>query len=281
MEQRIPPVFLDILITWHDGLFCRVKWDDQYSDWFSISAGVRQGGVLSPDLYSIYIDDLIRILRSYGIGCHYIKVFAAALFYADDMAILAPSIKGLQKLLDVCHSYCVSWDIQLNSKKTKNMFFGKGSAPTYQLNLDGLAIPWENKWKYLGVMLKSGPSFGCCVLETLSKFYRALNAVVRVEGRSEDMVMLRLLEAHCIPILTFGVEVIHVRDANDRRKMRVAYNSVFRKLFNYSYRESVTDLQHSLNRPTWEQLCQRRQEQFLHNCAYWPSDSLVKVICPN
>ena len=161
------------------------------------------------------------------------------------------------------------------------MFFGKGSAPTYQLNLDGLAIPWENKWKYLGVMLKSGPSFGCCVLETLSKFYRALNAVVRVEGRSEDMVMLRLLEAHCIPILTFGVEVIHVRDANDRRKMRVAYNSVFRKLFNYSYRESVTDLQHSLNRPTWEQLCQRRQEQFLHNCAYWPSDSLVKVICPN
>ena len=107
------------------------------------------------------------------------------------------------------------------------MFFGKGTAPTYQLNLDGMAIPWENKWKYLGVMLKSGPSFGCCMLETLSKFYRALNAIVRVEGRSEDMVMLRLLEVHCIPILTFTVEV--VQDVNDRRKLRVAYNSVFWK----------------------------------------------------
>ena len=42
-------------------------------------------------------------------------VFAAALFYADDMAIISPSVKGLQQLLDLC----------LNAKKSKNMYFGK------------------------------------------------------------------------------------------------------------------------------------------------------------
>ena len=46
MERRIPLVFLDIVVTWHDGLFCRVKWDGHMSDWFSITAGVRQGGLL-------------------------------------------------------------------------------------------------------------------------------------------------------------------------------------------------------------------------------------------
>ena len=121
MERNIPLQFLNVLITWHDGLFCRVKWDNHYSEWFPILAGVRQGGVLSPDLYSIYIDDLISILRSSGVGCHYISAFAAAFFYADDMALLAPSLKGLQKLIDICNEYCAAWDIRLNSSKTKNM----------------------------------------------------------------------------------------------------------------------------------------------------------------
>ena len=50
IEKNVPKMFLEIIMTWHDGLFCRVKWDGVYSDWFHISAGVRQGGGLSPDL---------------------------------------------------------------------------------------------------------------------------------------------------------------------------------------------------------------------------------------
>ena len=89
----VPKVFLDLLITWHDGLFCRVRWDGHFSQWFPIKAGVRQGGVLSPDLYSIYVDELIYILQRAGVGCYISKVFAAALFYADDMVVLAPSLE--------------------------------------------------------------------------------------------------------------------------------------------------------------------------------------------
>ena len=48
--------------------------------------------------------------------------------------------------------------------------------------------------------------------ETLTKFYKALNAILRIEGASDEMVMLTLLEAHCIPILSYGIEVLHVSD---------------------------------------------------------------------
>ena len=99
MYRNIPKVFLDIIMSWHDGLVCHVRWDNVYSEWFPLSAGVRQGGVLSPDFYSIYVDDLINILRNANVGCYFQKIFAAAIFYADDMAVLAPSVKGLQKLL--------------------------------------------------------------------------------------------------------------------------------------------------------------------------------------
>ena len=115
--------------------------------WFSIRAGVRQGGVLSPDFYNIYVDELICILKSSGIGCYMLNIFAAALFQADDMAILALLIKGLQRLLDICSDYCAKWDICLNAKKTKNMSFGEKRSISYQLRLNGVAVKWTEEWK--------------------------------------------------------------------------------------------------------------------------------------
>ena len=84
IQRHIPIVFLEIIMFWYNNLQCRVKWDDCFSAWFSITAGVRQGGILSPDFYSIYVDDLLLRLESTGKGCHFYRVFAAALFYADD-----------------------------------------------------------------------------------------------------------------------------------------------------------------------------------------------------
>ena len=71
MDKNVPLAFLDIIISWYGGLLCRVRWGDQYSDWFLVTAGVRQGGVLSPDLYSIYVDDLISKLKLTLKGCYY------------------------------------------------------------------------------------------------------------------------------------------------------------------------------------------------------------------
>ena len=99
--------------------------------------------------------------------------------------------------------------------------------------------------------------------DTLRKYYRSLNSIIRVEGRSDDMVMLRLLESHSLPILTYAIETYHVSNRDDNRQLRVAYNAIYRKLFGYSYRESVTALQHALNRQTWEELIESRKQNFM------------------
>ena len=188
-----------------------------------------------------------------------------------------PSLKGLQKLLDACSSYCLEWDIKLNAKKTKNLAFGRINTPNHKVSLYGTEIPWEAKCKYLGVTLVSGRSFGCCIKETTSKFYKALNSILRIEGRADDMVMLRLLEAHCVPILTYACEVIIVNNQNEKRQLRVCYNAVFRKMFGYSYRESVTLLQHSLGRPTWEELIEKRESDLKRRINLCPQNSLVRA----
>ena len=129
------------------------------------------------------------------------------------------------------------------------MVFGKGSKPSFSVKINNIAVPWVDQWKYLGVALKSGARFSCCVKDKLASFYRSIDAILRIEGQSDELVKLRLLETHCLPILTYGIEIIHVMNRDDRRQLRVAYNSIFRSLFRYSFNQSVTALQHALSMP--------------------------------
>ena len=269
MRRRVPLVFLLVIVMWYANLECRVRWGDTTSEWFSIMAGVRQGGVLSPIFYCIYVDDLVEILQALGIGCHLQQTFLSILLYADDMALLAPSLKGLQTLLSVTENYCREWDIMLNAKKSKNMLFGrKHRLP--ELFLDGKGIEWVESWPYLGVTIRSHKEFNCSIDDKVKSFYRCANAILRIDGRSDEIVMLQLLESQCVSILSYAVEVIHVADRDERRRLRVAYNSIFRRLFGYKDWESVTELQHALKRPTWEELVEKRTTKFMLSVAKCP-----------
>ena len=65
-----------------------------------------------------------------------------------------------------------------------------------------------------------------------------------------------------IILLTYAIEVVHVSNRDEKRQLRFAYNSIFRKIFGYRWLESVTALQEFLGHPTWEQLIEKRQSSF-------------------
>ena len=167
----------------------------------------------------------------------------------------------VQKLLSATESYCKEWDILLNVKKSKNMSFGKQHVLP-QLTLDNKNIDWVQTWTYLGVSLQAHKHFNCNIDKKIKSFYRCANAILRIDGKSDETVMLQLLESKCVSILTYAIEVIHVADRDERRRLRVAYNSIFRRVFGYRNWESVTNLQHALNRPTWEELLDKRKATF-------------------
>ena len=90
--------------------------------------------------------------------------------------------------------------------------------------------------------------------------------------------MLRLVETHCVPLLTYAIEVVHVANRDEKRQLRVAYNSLFRKIFGYRWRESVTALQGFLGRPTWEQLVEKRSANFRNCLLTSGGDSLARML---
>ena len=82
-----------------------VRWDTSLSESFPVTNGVRQGGVLSPILFTLYMDDLLNDLKNLGIGYFWDSVYAGASCYADDLVLLAPSPSALRIMISLCEEF--------------------------------------------------------------------------------------------------------------------------------------------------------------------------------
>ena len=96
----------------------QVKWRTSTSTPFLVTNGVRQGGILSPALFSLYMDDLSKQLQQCKSGCMVGEDLINHMVYADDLVVLSPYSAGLQQLLRVCSEYGMGYDIKFNSKKS-------------------------------------------------------------------------------------------------------------------------------------------------------------------
>ena len=96
------------------------------SEYFSVSNGVKQGGVLSSMLFSLYIDLLLQKLEQSGVGCHINGNFMGVLSCADGITLIRPSIWGINKMLKIYNTIQFSRtnSILFNKKKTTCIKFG-------------------------------------------------------------------------------------------------------------------------------------------------------------
>ena len=102
LERQISAIFLRLLLHIYTNQHYTVKWGNKFSETFSVSNWVRQGGVISGIFFVVYIDKLLKLLRSSGLGCSIFGVFFGAIIYADDIFLLSTSRNGLQKMINIC-----------------------------------------------------------------------------------------------------------------------------------------------------------------------------------
>ena len=117
------PTYLRLLMKIYEEKNMRIRWNNAVTDYFTISNGVKQGGVLSPILFSLYLDQLISRLRHIGMGCHMNGLFTRVCIYADDITLLAISRASLALMLEQCKSFSRTYDILFNASKTKYVVF--------------------------------------------------------------------------------------------------------------------------------------------------------------
>ena len=101
--QGICPLILISLFNMYTQSVMKVRWKSETSNSFTLHNVVKQGGCLSPMLFTVYFDGLIRRLEAKGIGCFIGRRYCGVFGYADNLALVSPTIHGLKEMIVVYH----------------------------------------------------------------------------------------------------------------------------------------------------------------------------------
>ena len=119
----IPTNVFQIIYSMYQDTKCRIKFSNGVSNEFSSTCGVKQGDVLSPLLFNLFIDGLVKKLKISKCDPVVIKSSVNSLLYADDIILLSSTDKGLQKSLDVVNKFCTDWKLDDRHEKSEVMVF--------------------------------------------------------------------------------------------------------------------------------------------------------------
>ena len=283
IQRGFPLCFLLCLMFWYENMFAIVKWGSETSREFQVPLGIKQGGVNSPDYFSVYFDPLTKMLRSKGIGCHIGELFLAAIFFADDICLIAPSRSALQKLILSCSLYCKQNVLEFNPRKSKVMVFSKrqiNHSLLQPIMLDGTAVDYVTSIKYLGITIVSNPCLSYSAETDLRSFYIAVNSILNVLNGPNEMIQMHLLYANCVPILSYA-SAVKEYSSREMTNCNTAVNDAIRKIFTFHRWESVRDLREGFGYKSLIELFANSKRKFIISLSSHPNlilRSLLNII---
>ena len=175
--------------------------------------GVRQGCVLSPILFNLFIKDIPKILESESVNPFVLPngKKLSCLMYADDLIMLLQTATGLQKCLNVLSEFCSKWGLSVNLNKTKTMVFQKKNkqANKYTFKYNDEVAETVSHYTYLGIKISGSGNFTKATDVLSNKAKNALAALRKklpIEKLSLTIVN-KLFTSFCLPICTLGAEV--------------------------------------------------------------------------
>lgn len=198
---------LNCLMALYENVKCCVRVNGSFTDWFPVDTGVKQGCILSPILFAMYINDLTIAIKVLGKGVSTDSEKISILLYADDVVLLSDTEQGLQDMLSLVHSWCQQWKLSINVEKTKVVHFRNPAVPITKFTFLCGPHPLEvtKEYKYLGLVLSECLDFTVKYLALYAN--RALGAVIancKVLGGLPFNCFTKLYESLVLPILMYA-----------------------------------------------------------------------------
>ena len=216
--------------AFYQGANACVKIEGELSENFCIKTGVRQGCVMSPWLFNVYMDGVIREMKakSGGVGAKMLEDgnewWMITSLFADDTVLFAESEKELQRVVNEFYNVCTRRNLKVNCDKSKVMVFERRKMEVIEFDtqyrirveneegckvaMGGKCLEEVNEFKYLGTVLCKHGSMegeikeravrGRQVVGSLSRIMRGRNVSVDVKKGLRDSIVL--------PTLTYGCE---------------------------------------------------------------------------
>ena len=198
-----------------------VSWSSCMSHGFRISRGMKQGSLLSPVLFKIFMDDLMEQLNQVKTGVRIEDLTLNCCTYADDITVFASTITGQQLLIDICVTYADTWRMQFSKNKSKCLILGKAITkytPTWRL-YDQEIQPSEEV-EILGVSMSHNFDFSSHVNKRASL---CRNSILRLPPSGmcypglEAGAKAQVWNAVGAPTIQYGMECVHLNAKNTRQ----------------------------------------------------------------
>ena len=208
------------LYNWYSSLEAVIKWDGhihrQYS--FKVTRGTRQGSILSPTLFNVFLSDLLKQLNQSKSGLCIGDKLYNSFAYADDITLFCATVPGLQKLIDICNEYANSWRFNFGIQKSKCMAAGTGSKcfksdPVWFLG--NMKMETVCNLDILGVTFNNNNNYDDHVKTRISKCKRSmysLNSIGFCYPGLNTSSKVHLYKTICHPTLSYGMDSLNVKN---------------------------------------------------------------------
>jgi hypothetical protein len=255
-----------------------------YTDFFPIETGVRQGCIISPLIYSIYINDIARTLKQQqrgaaidAVGEHRLCI----LLYADDIVLLADGVEDLRAMMVSLHHYSRQWRFEVNHSKCGLMRFnhdGSSRLPTDELDMGGVVVPWVTMYKYLGVEMHNGVPFRHyrkrALASATSAGYRVA-AMGMYSGKLSVPLGVQVYQALVRPLLEYTAEVVSITPWPHAEELQL---TMAKRILQCPTRTSGVAAMGELGWQSMEARYQQLRVSFWVKVQMMPSDSPVRHV---
>jgi hypothetical protein len=242
LSRNINPLFIRLLYNMYIGQELRVKFNSKTSKYFHVANGVKQGGVLSPTLFSIYIDDMLCNLKKSNMGCSVGDSYVGCVAYADDIILLAPTITALRKQISIVENYASDHNIKFNGSKSKLMYVGQSeNVPNTCISVNCETVEWVKCLSYLGHTIFNNRAISD--VQGIKKDF-----VCKFNSLAADMVNVNstlksdLFYKYCMSL--YGVSFCNFADRNEMNVIYTEWRKAMRRIWRLPYRAHGRLLSH-------------------------------------
>ncbi len=127
-----------------------VRSEGDLSGWFPVEAGLRQGCVLSPLMFNIFFDFVIRRAVDESIGLQIGNSLVSHLEYADDLSLISSSFDEMNRQLRSLAMECARWGLSVSVAKTKVLTTERVPQPYQRILLEGAEVERVEGFCHLG-----------------------------------------------------------------------------------------------------------------------------------
>lgn len=244
IDMNFEPKLIALLKSLYNEQKAMVRLESMTTESFEVGKGVRQGCILSPHLFSLYTEDIMRKVEEDDRKDLYDEVKINGqkirdLRYADDTALMSTTAEGLKNLMKATKEHSEAKHLRLNIKKTKIMDSDKCEIKT-KIEIDNETIENVDSFDYLGATFQGDGSSRKEIRKRIAIAKQKLKNMNKLWTGLETKLKLQILKTCIFPIALYGCEAWTLQQ-NDIEKLKAFEMYCYRRIFNISWKQKITN----------------------------------------